>query len=430
MEQDDETVSSGDDLDGKLQELTKTMKYAPSWGPKLEEAVSKFREILSSIPQELVGSTSVNQDGSVLQNATDGCYHDFMRVLLEHGVDPKVNTDTNEVTPLDITARRSSCKAQVQLFNVFAEYVQLPVESKIQAVRALIEMCKSSSYNYDVTEIEREDPQKRSVLNMFKIHLESLPLDKLEAERIRVEWQPLFEWKDANFLQYLASQTSNEKKESEDEDDCGKERKAGFLELLLKHGVNPSAVTEDITETPLEIAATNVNTKAFDLLAPHYEENTRKKISQLMIWALTEEAPSAAFMSLFESVPLAEVNNHAILGFNLLQTLAFKGESAHLAFLLEHGVDPEARNKDPKGAMNLAWLKDHVKTMAELAKYTEPDEEVKSSSVWELVEKEQNRSWQREVLGLLKKQQKQIDEQQKQIEDMSKKIEFIAMRVA
>ena len=94
-------------------------------------------------------------------------------------VDPKVNTDTNEVTPLDITARRSSCKAQVQLFNVFAEYVQLPVESKIQAVRALIEMCKSSSYNYDVTEIEREDPQKRSVLNMFKIHLESLPLDKV-----------------------------------------------------------------------------------------------------------------------------------------------------------------------------------------------------------------------------------------------------------
>ena len=43
--------------------------------------------------------------------------------------------------------------------------------------------------------------------------------------------------------------------------------------------------------------------------------------------------------------------------------------------------------------MNLAWLKDHVKTMAELAKYTEPDEEVKSSSVWELVEKEQNRRW-------------------------------------
>ena len=66
-------------------------------------------------------------------------------------------------------------------------------------------------------------------------------------------------------------------------------------------------MTEDITETPLEIAATNVNTKAFDILAKHYEENTRKKISQLMIWALTEETPSEAFMSLFESVPMAEV---------------------------------------------------------------------------------------------------------------------------
>ena len=41
--------------------------------------------------------------------------------------------------------------------------------------------------------------------------------------------------------------------------------------------------------------------------------------------------------------------------------------------------------------MNLAWLKGHVKTMAELAKYTEPDDEVKSSSIWELVEKELNK---------------------------------------
>ena len=84
-------------------------------------------------------------------------------------------------------------------------------------------------------------------------------------------------------------------------------KKSNMYPCFASARVNPSAVTEDITETPLEIAATNVSTKAFNLLAPHYEENTRKKISQLMIWALTEEAPSAAFMSLFESVPLAEV---------------------------------------------------------------------------------------------------------------------------
>ena len=90
-------------------------------------------------------------------------------------VDPKVKTDTLDLTPLDIAAAFSSRKAQVKLFNVFAECVQLPVESKIQAMRALVEM----GSRYDETEIEREDPQKRSVLDMFKIHLESLPLDKV-----------------------------------------------------------------------------------------------------------------------------------------------------------------------------------------------------------------------------------------------------------
>ena len=89
-------------------------------------------------------------------------------------VDPKVKTDTNGVTPLDRAARFGSLKTQVQLFNVFAEFVQLPAEHKIQAVRVLIEMCQ-----WEERDIEREDPQKRSVLDMFKIHLESLPLDKV-----------------------------------------------------------------------------------------------------------------------------------------------------------------------------------------------------------------------------------------------------------
>ena len=41
--------------------------------------------------------------------------------------------------------------------------------------------------------------------------------------------------------------------------------------------------------------------------------------------------------------------------------------------------------------MRLAWMCDYVETLAELAKYTEPDEEVRSSGVWELVEKMRDR---------------------------------------
>ena len=59
--------------------------------------------------------------------------------------------------------------------------------------------------------------------------------------------------------------------------------------------------------SPLEIAAINGNREAFDLLAPHFEENTKKKIAQLMIWGLMDDVPSAEFKLLFQSVPLAEV---------------------------------------------------------------------------------------------------------------------------
>ena len=71
--------------------------------------------------------------------------------------------------------------------------------------------------------------------------------------------------------------------------------------------VDPRAVTEDLGATPLEIAAINENTGAFDLLSPFYEESTKKKMAQLWIWALTDWVPSAAFAQLFASVPLDEV---------------------------------------------------------------------------------------------------------------------------
>ena len=71
--------------------------------------------------------------------------------------------------------------------------------------------------------------------------------------------------------------------------------------------LDPRAVNDDVADTPLEIAASNKNSKAFDLLSIHYEENTKKKIAQLMIWGLTDDVPNAAFMQLFASVPLAEV---------------------------------------------------------------------------------------------------------------------------
>ena len=94
----------------------------------------------------------------------------------------------------------------------------------------------------------------------------------------------------------------------------------------------------------------------------------------------------------------------------ICEIFSMKGKTPFVTYLLEQGYkvlslrsnnffnlmitsrfNPGATTKaEPKPAMYHAWLYNNISTMAELAKYTEPDEEVKSSSVWELVEKEQN----------------------------------------
>ena len=66
----------------------------------------------------------------------------------------------------------------------------------------------------------------------------------------------------------------------------------------------------------------------------------------------------------------------------------FKGNFHHLSLTR---VDPEGSKEASKFAMHLAWQKDHVGTMTELAKYTEADLDVRTSSVWLLVEREQER---------------------------------------
>ena len=55
-------------------------------------------------------------------------------------------------------------------------------------------------------------------------------------------------------------------------------------------------------------------------------------------------------------------------------------------------IDPDTEaSPDKECPMRLACMYNNFETMVELAKYTEPDEEVKESSLWELVEKEQER---------------------------------------
>ena len=70
-------------------------------------------------------------------------------------------------------------------------------------------------------------------------------------------------------------------------------------------------------------------------------------------------------------------------------------------------LDPEAVTADePQPAMWHAWLYDRIATMAELVKHTEPSLDIRDTSVWSHVEKERESGWQKEMMNLLKQQNK------------------------
>merc|ERR1719427_586530 len=79
----------------KLQKLSEAM-----YPDDKEEAMTKFSELLGYLPPQMISSTSVNENGSVIQDAVRGGKIDFVRLLLAHGVDPTVGTDTKKETPI------------------------------------------------------------------------------------------------------------------------------------------------------------------------------------------------------------------------------------------------------------------------------------------------------------------------------------------
>merc|ERR1719234_1622793 len=114
----------------------------------------KFSELLSSISPELVSSTGVNHFGSVLQDAVFDGRWDFIRLLLEHGVDPTVGSDTKEETSVEIAMQYSEYR-KIPLLNLFAEFVELPAEIRIKHVKLQIQ---HGSGGWDVFKKQIESP--------------------------------------------------------------------------------------------------------------------------------------------------------------------------------------------------------------------------------------------------------------------------------
>merc|ERR550517_1555593 len=74
--------------------------------------------LLGSLSPELVTCTAVNSYGSVLQDAVLERKTDFIRILLDHGVDPTIGIEEEEKTPVQLAEGKDSYK----VITLLAEY--------------------------------------------------------------------------------------------------------------------------------------------------------------------------------------------------------------------------------------------------------------------------------------------------------------------
>ena len=82
-----------------------------------------------------------------------------------------------------------------------------------------------------------------------------------------------------------------------------------FLDLLFT-SLDPNSVVEYEGEAScdaLEIAAMNRNEPAFNLLAPHCDDELKKKMAKLVLIGLAEKTPSDEFKTLLSSIPRHKV---------------------------------------------------------------------------------------------------------------------------
>jgi len=370
----------------KFYYLSKLMYKGQDKAKEKEE----FKKILSSLSVELVNNTNVGF-GSLLQNAVDKGKKDFVRILLEFGADPYANTEEKETTPMEIAVEKNNFEVLV----ILSGFAEVPPEMKLDFLGMILEHKEGEQYAAE-----------------FKKNLEGLSVSEVLEKQLKLHWQlaPNHQLS-VNLLQFAAARG-----------------KTHLLQHLLDHGLDPKAHLDD-SPTAVELAADHGHAETFALLAAKLEmDSDWLKLAQVLVWMMSGDGknhchnwkPSEEFKELLGSIPADQVSKESVCGSTLLQNSAWIGNRSAVALLLQHGADPTATTvKNPKLPERWAYEHNHVGVLVELAKVKEVEPDIMSSSLGVLVQKEeekewrrkmleQQQEWQKEVVGLLKQQNRLI----------------------
>merc|ERR1719239_525064 len=279
----------------KLLQLSRAM-----YKEDTEEAKKRFKGLLKSLTPELVSTTAVNQYGSVLQDAVIEDKIDFVRLLLEYGVNPKVATDQQKDTPIKMALDRDRTEIAVLLCEATGE--EVPDKLKLDQL-------SKAMYHDDKEEAKRE----------FSKILVSMSPDVVSSTDVDGYGSVL---RDA----VLEAST-----------------KTDFIRLLLEHGVDPTIGTDNVKDTPVQLAAERDSVDLLTLFAELAKNpaNMKAKLLKLIIESDGQQDASVdAFKQQLES--LSEVDQIDISGDgNLLHFAVIKDLKEHVRILLEHGCDPK-----------------------------------------------------------------------------------------
>merc|ERR1712192_161711 len=297
------------------------------------EGMEEFSEILSSLSPELVSSIALNRYGSLLCNAVMDDKIDFIRLLLEKGVDPNIkdsyhtyNTSYEGDTPMQIASKRDS----VELLSLFNKYAMNPPSMTIKLLKLIIESGRS--------------------LDAFKKHLKKVSASEVDQIDTSGNTSSRGGYSmDGNLPHFAVVKNLKE-----------------HVRILLEHGCDPKApMVAHFHQSPLEMAIINGQMDFWNIMREGTELTENEKLVQLQRMIvdgkMDQDNPCKEFKELLSSLPIEMVSttsiefiDHRFPRNTLLQVAAARPNNGVIRLLLEKGVDPTARGDNGKTAMEVA----------------------------------------------------------------------------
>jgi len=296
-----------------------------------DRPLDAFKKQLQSLPASEVDQidTSGNvssrggyrMDGNLLHFAVVKNLKEHVRILLEHGCDPKAPMVAHgDKSPLDMAI----INGQMDFWDIMREGTELTEEEKLLQLRRMILDGK----------MEEDNPCKE-----FKELLSSLPVEMVSTTCIDAT-RTDYRLNHNSLLQVAAAYN-----------------KTGAVRLLLEKGVDPKA-TVDNGKTAMEIATEHEAEEVISFLCGAIGEEVPDNVKlRQLAKALYKDDDAEKFKTILTSLSPELVSRTAVgRSGSVLQQAVYEGKTDCVRLLLEHGVDSTVGTDEKEETpFDIAW---------------------------------------------------------------------------